>query len=131
MAAAISAPASPEGYFLIPKKLAIVLTVLAAYIAVALTVLAVGVWIGLGTDDHQGRELRTVAVQTRAALCGLREDLHQRVVGSQNFLQVHPNGLPKLGVSAASIEEGIHNQERTIATLSVLTCVHPKRPDAP
>lgn len=132
MAAAINAKTSPPaGYFLIPKWFAYALLVLAVYIAIALTVLAVGVWKGLGTDDHQGQELRTLAIQNRAALCGLRSDLHQRVTGSELFLKTHPNGLPQIGVSAASIEEGIRNQSRTIHALGVLTCPHPRHPDSP
>jgi hypothetical protein len=116
------ADAAPEGYFLIPRMLAYALTMLAAYIAVALTVLAIGVWVGLGTDDHQRDQLRELTIQNRRALCGLRADLHQRVTAGEAFLTEHPEGLPKINVSAAVLRENITNQKRTIHTLGVLTC---------
>ncbi len=112
----------PEGYFLIPRLLAFALTALAGYIAVMLTVLAVGVWIGLGTDSNQDDRLRRLTIQNRAALCGLRADLHQRVERSEEFLREHPDGLPKLEISAASIRESVRNQRRTIKALGELNC---------
>lgn len=122
-------PAPPPGYFLIPRKLAVALVVLSAYIAVALTVLSIGVWSGLGKDTGQdnrlsqlARQTRHVAIQNQTALCGLREDLEQRVDGSQAFLREHPAGLPELGVTAAAIREGLRNQQRTISVLAVLDC---------
>lgn len=120
---------TPEGYFLIPRSLVFGLIGLATYIALALTVLAIGVWSGLGTDSSQSSELRTLALQNRRALCGLRDDLHQRVTGSEQFLQIHPEGLPGLGVSSAAIRETIANQRRTIHALGVLNC-HPLKPDS-
>jgi hypothetical protein len=122
-------PAAPEGYFLIPRLLAYTLTGLAVYISIALTVLAIGVWVGLGTDSGQDTRLKTlarqtrhVAVQNQTALCGLRGDLEQRVDSSRNFLREHPGGLPDLGITAAAIREGVRNQSRTIGVLEVLDC---------
>lgn len=58
--------------------------------------------------------------QTRDSLCTLRGDLVQRVDDSRAFLASHPHGIP--GVSAASIQVGIDNQQRTIDALSGLHC---------
>jgi len=123
-------PEAPEGYFLIPRLLAFALTGLAFYIAIALTVLAIGVWSGLGTDSKQKDQLAELAVQTRRvtlqnrrALCGLRKDLHERVVGTAKFLKEHPEGLPQLEVSPQTLREGIRNQRRTIHALGVLDCI--------
>lgn len=119
----------PDGYFLIPRKVVFVLVALAAYIAVALTVLIVVVNSNIGTDNGQdqriakvARQTRKLTIQNRAALCGLRADLKQRVATSTAFLREHPNGLPEFDVSPASIRESVRNQRRTIAALAPLTC---------
>lgn len=59
---------------------------------------------------------------TRQALCSLRGDLELRTEASEQFLASHPHGIPKLGVTAASIQETVHNQKRTIYVLDTLDC---------
>ena len=108
---------------LISKRSVLVLQGIGIYIAVALTALVIAVASGLGENDSQNKEIKTLANQNRVALCGLRGDLENRVAGSKEFLKTHPNGLPKLGVTPADIEHEIDNQERTIGTLEVLSCV--------
>lgn len=54
------------------------------------------------------------------ALCALRADLALRAASSQAFLDKHPQGIP--GIPAATIRDGIVNQQRTISALSVLHC---------
>lgn len=65
-------------------------------------------------------ELSRVALSTNHALCVLRSDLEQRVADSAQFLLDHPNGFG--GISAATIQQGIDNQQRTIDALSDLRC---------
>ena len=60
------------------------------------------------------------AAQNRAALCALREDLHNRVQTSVRFLENNPGGIGGLG--GAEIRKSIANQRRTIATLRVIDC---------
>lgn len=118
----------PSGYWLIPRKLAIILTILAAYVAIALTVLAVGVWTGLGKDSSQeDRITRIVAanqargLRTEQALCALRSDVERRIQASSDFLAVHPEGLPGL-ISPAELRKSQADQQRTVVALSGLKC---------
>lgn len=57
---------------------------------------------------------------SKQAICALRTDLESRTSGTRAFLKVHPNGIP--GVPIATIKEGLHNQDRSIKALSVLSC---------
>lgn len=73
------------------------------------------------------RELARQAADTKqqvatltAAQCTLRSDLRQRVTASEQFLAEHPNGIP--GLPAATIEQSLAGQRRTIAALSGLDC---------
>lgn len=58
----------------------------------------------------------------RIAVCRLRDDLSRRVDSSKEFLIHHPKGLPRLGVTRTDILKEIHNQERTLNALSVVSC---------
>lgn len=65
-------------------------------------------------------DLADVAFSTNHALCALRADLEQRVADGRTFLLTHPNGIA--GIPAASLQQSIDNQQRTIDTLSDLNC---------
>lgn len=54
------------------------------------------------------------------ALCALRSDLELRTQSGERFLKEHPKGIP--GVPVKTIEEGLHNQKRSIKALSGLSC---------
>src|SRR6266576_2955938 len=54
------------------------------------------------------------------SLCALRSDLQRRVRSGERFLIAHPQGLP--GVPAATIQQGLDNERRTVQALSPLTC---------
>lgn len=56
------------------------------------------------------------------AVCALRTDLIRRVHDSQQFLDAHPQGLPKAGISRADIERSIQGQKDTIHALRVADC---------
>lgn len=64
--------------------------------------------------------------RTHTALCTLRGDLAQRVLASQDFLAKHPHGLD--GISAASLQQSIAGQERTIQALFALHCADTTAP---
>lgn len=66
------------------------------------------IWTWNGSDNN------------RQALCALRLDLERRVESSKTFLRDHPEGIA--GISAKTIQDGIDNQERTIAALGGLDC---------
>lgn len=57
---------------------------------------------------------------THDALCTLRADLQNRVAQSQKFLLGHPQGFA--GIPAATIQQGLVNQQHTIDALSSLSC---------
>lgn len=88
--------------------------------------LAWSVWnTRIANDNHSETQRLAVAAarssaQTHQALCALRGDLATRVRSSQAFLTTHPQGFA--GISAAVIQQGIDNEERTIGTLRFLRC---------
>lgn len=72
---------------------------------------------GQAQATHENRHNQQ---NTTAALCTLRRDLEARVSASQNFLEIHPNGIP--GISAATIQTSIVSQQRTIKALQLIHC---------
>lgn len=58
--------------------------------------------------------------ESQTALCALRSDLQTRIVGSEAFLEDHPNGA--FGSTAEEIQVSIDNQRRTVTALSGLSC---------
>lgn len=82
-------------------------------LAIALGGIAVWTYIEAGKSHDSARN-------NRAALCALRGDLEKRVETSKAFLRENPKGIP--GISAATIQQGINNQESTIDALSDLSC---------
>ena len=60
------------------------------------------------------------ADRAERALCILRSDLQTRVDTSIAFLKEHPDGIP--GIPAATLQQSIDNQQRTILALQLLEC---------
>lgn len=81
-----------------------------------------GVWIAVFTAVTFWTiyHVRSDEAHTKAALCTFRADLIQRIEQSTVFLAEHPHGIP--GIPAATIRDGIRNQQRTINALSSLHC---------
>lgn len=57
---------------------------------------------------------------TTNAICALRTDLESRTKQGKEYVKDHPHGIA--GISASSIKESIHNQERSIKALGNLSC---------
>lgn len=70
---------------------------------------------------RQAADTKRQVAKLTAAQCSLRGDLEQRVTASQRFLAEHPAGIP--GLPAATIQQTIAGQLRTIKSLSGLKCV--------
>lgn len=70
--------------------------------------------------SNQRAELRRITLNTNAALCTLRSDLEVRLQGAKDFLAEHPDGIA--GITAATLQQSITNQERTVTALSGLEC---------
>jgi hypothetical protein len=60
------------------------------------------------------------AATTHTALCNLRSDLQARADSTRDYLHKHPEGFP--GVSAATLQQQVDSQQRTIDSLSILNC---------
>lgn len=60
--------------------------------------------------------------QTTLAVCAYRHELRLQVTQTQNYLHLHPDGIPTLGVSAAQLERSLHDQEQVLLTLRGLKC---------
>lgn len=58
--------------------------------------------------------------RTHDALCTFRGELVVTNQQSRDFLRTHPHGIA--GITAASIQVGIDNRQRTIDSLSSLNC---------
>lgn len=56
------------------------------------------------------------------ALCAFRQDIERRALASQDFLEEHPSGLPKAGITPKLILEQQANYQRTITSLKGLEC---------
>lgn len=90
-------------------------------IFLALVVLAVGFVkvVHLTRDGKQAHD----------AICALKGDLAQRINQGRDFLKTHPKGI--LGIPAATIKEGIDNQQRTLDSLGVVKCTADERKGKP
>jgi hypothetical protein len=91
-------------------KIAVAAFVLSVFLAAA--VLGLGIYV-LTSKTDEGTE-------THEAVCALVADLESRTEGTRLFLGEHPHGIP--GIPASSLRESLHNQERTIDALSVVSC---------
>lgn len=62
-------------------------------------------------------------MQSRVALCALRDDLENRVAQTQHFLR-HPEDFPQFSdpKTVELIKQQVEGQQRTVAALSVLSC---------
>lgn len=89
------------------------------YLVLVAILVAVGVWVAV-TRSQQASNQRTNTV----ALCAFRNDLQKRVDQGSDFLKAHPNGIP--GLSAATIQVGIKNEQASIQTLQIIHCPKPK-----
>lgn len=78
-------------------------------LSAAATIAIIGVLI-IGREGQKSHD----------AVCALRTDLIRRVHDSDQFLKVHPHGIP--GISRADIQRGIDGQRRTIHALRVADC---------
>lgn len=67
-----------------------------------------------------GAFVYSISETARSSLCALRADLETRTEDSKEFLKKNPEGIP--GISRATIQQGIENQERTVEALSSLPC---------
>jgi predicted negative regulator of RcsB-dependent stress response len=97
-------------------KLLVALTVCLYLIVIALVV-----W-----DIYNSSQKRHAIAQNQlkitSALCAVKSDLQQRIAGSESFLKSHPQGIPALGVSAASLRLTIEGQTATLKALAPVTC---------
>lgn len=60
--------------------------------------------------------------RTEKSLCTLRTDLKKQVRASVAFLADHPEGLPKAGITAKQILDGVRARQSTIKALDRLNC---------
>lgn len=91
-------------------------------IAVAAFVLSVVLFAAVvGGGLYLAVTQSTEGAETHEAICALASDLETRTDGTRVFLKTHPHGLPGIA-SAAQLRESLHNQERTLAALGVVSC---------
>lgn len=91
------------------------IAVLAFVASLILSLAALGV--GAYVLTHKTRE----GSETHEAVCALVADLDERTQGTKDFLADHPQGIPGLA-SGSQLRESLHNQQRTLDALSVITC---------
>lgn len=75
-----------------------------------LYVCLIGAGVYIYVENHSSKQ----------AICALRSDLESRTTSTKKFLKKHPKGIP--GVPITTIQEGLHNQERSIKALSGVSC---------
>jgi hypothetical protein len=88
----------------------------AAFVLSLVLLLAVG-GVTVFVLTHKTNE----GTETHEAVCALVADLEERTEGTQDFLAAHPRGIPGLA-TASQLRESLHNQERTLSALGVLSC---------
>ena len=81
------------------------------------------IYVGVAgqSNSDQLRRQAELGAQTHAAVCSLRDDLHLRIKNGEQFLATHPEGLPGIA-TAQQIRQSIHNERKTISSLSDLEC---------
>lgn len=94
------------------KGLKIAIAAFVLSIALFVVVVAGGGYL-LTHKSNEGSE-------THEAICALTADLEDRTESTRNFLEQHPHGI--YGIPASTLRESLHNQERTIDALSVVSC---------
>lgn len=91
------------------------IAVVAYIVGLILSLAALGV--GAYVLTHKTQE----GSETHEAVCALVADLEERTEGTKTFLTAHPQGIPGLA-SGSQLRESLHNQQRTLDALSVITC---------
>lgn len=91
------------------------LAVVAFVASLILSLAALGV--GAYVLTHKTQE----GTETHEAVCALVADLEERTEGTKTFLAEHPEGIPGLA-SGSQLRESLHNQDRTLDALGVITC---------
>ncbi len=76
--------------------------------------------LGYRDSNEKRHEIAKIATTNNKALCALRADLVSSVNKGTEFLIRHPDGL--LGISAASIQDRVAEQEKTLKALDILAC---------
>ena len=84
-------------------------------VAILLFFAGVGTF-GVITLLGQVSQLRTVGT----AVCSLRHDLQTRHDAGVRYLVAHPRGVA--GISAATIEQSLQNEQSTLNSLKPLRC---------
>lgn len=67
-------------------------------------------------------QLRVDEVHIKSALCATQHELRQRVTSTKGYLRKHPNGIPSLHVSAATLRLQITQAQATLKALSPVDC---------
>ena len=91
-------------------KIAVAAFVLSVFLAAV--VLGLGIYVLTGKSDE--------GTETHEGVCALVADLEVRTEGTRHFLEEYPRGTP--GIPASALRESLHNQERTLDALSVVSC---------
>jgi len=94
------------------KGLKIAIAAFVLSVVLFVIVIGGGVYLLVGKSNE--------GAETHEAICALTADLETRTEGTRNFLTQHPRGIP--GIPASTLRESLHNQERTIDALSVVSC---------
>lgn len=77
----------------------------------------------VGTSDRE--RIEDVATTTQVALCAFKADLEQRASANRKLLDADlgdPLHIYGLEVPRSQLESNLANQERSLASLSALTC---------
>lgn len=81
------------------------------------------------TLARQAKETAELGQQAHNGLCVLKADERDRVRDGESFIKQHPEGLA--GISAATIQQSLDNQKKTIAALSAIRCTKAESHPAP
>lgn len=94
------------------KGLKVAMAAFVLSLALFVAVVALAIYVFGGKSDE--------GAETHAAVCALVSDLESRTEGTRVFLEEHPHGTS--GIPASALRESLHNQERTLDALSVVSC---------
>jgi hypothetical protein len=94
--------------------------VVISFVVLAMMGYAITKTRAIARDNHA---LALQGEQAHDAICALKADLDRRIQASLDFLVTHPNGIQ--GITAATIRQGIANQQLTIDALQEVKCSAP------